>query len=225
MKKIVIAGLLAAAASGAMADGSFDGVNAQIGMGFANLGSDYTENYQNNAGTYSTTSNAKGGQNGMLGNIAIGYSYGFDKQVNLAANVFYNFGSSNAGYLSGSDSDGVSGSVQSKLKNIWGISVEPGYYFADKSLGFVKLGWAMASTSGSFSGSESSGNVSMGTANGFLYGLGFKQLITDNVYVGIDAYQVAFSSKSSTMSDSSGNYQMSNKPNMTYGGINLGYKF
>ena len=83
----------------------------------------------------------------------------------------------------------------------------------------------MASTSGSFSGSESSGNVSMGTANGFLYGLGFKQLITDNVYVGIDAYQVAFSSKSSTMSDSSGNYQMSNKPNMTYGGINLGYKF
>lgn len=221
MKKMVIAGLLAAAASGAMADGAFDGVNAQIGMGFTSLGTDYTV-----AGDDGGSINTKGSQMGMLGNIAAGYSYGFNKQFNLAANVFYNFGSSNAGSISINNGDGTSSTIQGKLKNIWGISVEPGYYFSDKALGFVKLGWAMGSTSGSASWSDgTSGTTSVGTANGFLYGLGFKHLITENVYLGVEAYQIAFSSKSKTSSDDLGSWTETFKPNMTYGGINVGYKF
>ena len=232
MKKMVIAGLLAAAASGAMADGAFDGVNAQLGMGFTSLGTEYSSNENNytQPELYNNSTNVKGSQTGMLGNVALGYSYGINKQFNLAANVFYNFGSDNAGSLSGSDnSTSSSGTIQAKLKNIWGISVEPGYYFADKSLGFVKLGWAMASTSGSYNGSDADGSYSSsqsaGTANGFLYGIGFKQLVTDNIYVGIDAYQIAFSSKSVTTSDQYGTDTASYKPNMTYGGITVGYKF
>lgn len=228
MKKIVIASLLAAAASGAMADGAFDGVNAQIGMGFASLGTEYSSNYNNytQPELWNNSTNVKGSQTGMLGNVALGYSYGFNKQFNLGANVFYNFGSDNAGSVSLSDnSTGSNGTIQAKLKNIWGISVEPGYFFGDKSLGFVKLGWAMASTSGSWNGNGSSGSQSAGTANGFLYGIGFKQLVTNNIYVGIDAYQIAFSSKSVSTSDEWGTDTSTYKPNMTYGGINVGYKF
>lgn len=228
MKKIMIAGLLTAAASGAIADGSFDGVNAQLGMGFTSLGTEYTSSYNNftQPELYNNSTNVKGSQTGMLGNVALGYSYGISKEFNIAANVFYNFGSDNAGSISVSDNyTGDSGTIQAKLKNIWGISVEPGYYFSDKSLGFIKLGWAMASTSGSWNGGGSSGSQSAGTANGFLYGLGFKQLVTENVYVGIDAYQIAFSSKSVSTSDQWGTDTSTYKPNMTYGGINVGYKF
>jgi hypothetical protein len=224
MKKMVIAGLLAAAASGAMADGAFDGVNAQLGMGFANLGTQYTDNYTDVNPSDSSNYTVKGGQNGMLGNVALGYSYGFNKQFNIAANVFYNFGSDNAGSIGGTDGSG-SYNTQAKLKNIWGISVEPGYYFSDKSLGFVKLGWAMASTSANWSGNSENGTLNVGTANGFLYGLGFKHLLTENVYVGLDAYQVTFSSKSTSNSDEYGTWTGTFKPNMTYGGINVGYKF
>lgn len=228
MKKMLIAGLLTAAASGAMADGAFDGVNAQIGMGFTSLGTEYTSNYENftQPELYNNSTNVKGSQTGMLGNIALGYSYGFNKQFNLGANVFYNFGSDNAGSISVSDNyTGDSGTIQAKLKNIWGISVEPGYYFSDKALGFVKLGWAMGSTSGSWNGGGDSGTINGGTANGFLYGLGFKHLITENVYLGIDAYQISFSSTSTSSSDQYGTDTSTFKPNMTYGGINVGYKF
>lgn len=217
MKNMVIAGLLAAAASGAMADGAFDGVNAQIGLGFASIGNESTVSNEGNSYINNKTS-----QPGMLGTIAAGYSYGFNKQFNLGANIFYNFGSDNAGSASL-----FNGAVtqQSKVKNLWGISVEPGYYFGDKSLGFVKLGWAMASTTQSAFDGDGSVNVNTGTANGFLYGLGFKQLVTDNIYVGIDAYQVTFSSVSSTQDWGNGGINFQSKPNYTFGGINVGYKF
>lgn len=217
MKKIVIAGLLAAAATGAMADGAFDGVNAQIGLGFASIGNESTATIEG----YQLTNN-KTAQPGMLGTIAAGYSYGFNKQFNLAANIFYNFGSEDAG-----SANVASGAItqDSKVKNLWGISVEPGYYFSDKSLGFVKLGWAMASTNQSFNALGETANVNTGTANGFLYGLGFKQLVTDNIYVGIDAYQVAFSSVSSNQNWYGDSATIQSKPNYTFGGINVGYKF
>lgn len=237
MKKIVIASLLVAATSGAMADGAFDGVNAQIGLGFASLGGNLNSTDSYTDGTRSGSSSENVAQNGLLGNVALGYSYGFNKQFNLAANVFYNFGSSAAGNANSNYSEtnySESSSVNPTLKNIWGISVEPGYYFSDKSLGFVKLGWAMASTKASWNYSENdagntsnsnSGNVSFGTSNGFLYGLGFKQLLTDNIYLGIDAYQVDFSSKTSTVSGSDPTSSLNVKPKFTYGGITLGYKF
>lgn len=217
MKKTFIAAALAAAASGAMADGAFDGVNTQIGIGFASIGNESTQTIEG-----IQLSNNKTSQPGVLGTIAAGYSYGFDKQFNLAANIFYNFGSDDAG-----SSNIESGALtqQSKVKNLWGISVEPGYYFADKSLGYIKLGWAMASTSQSFNLGSDSANVSTGTANGFLYGLGFKQLVTDNIYVGIDAYQVSFSSVSANTNWYGYNTTVQSKPNYTFGGINVGYKF
>lgn len=238
MKKMVIAGLLAAATSGAMADGAFDGVNAQIGLGFASLGAktSATDSYSDTTRSGSSSENVA--QNGILGNIALGYSHGFNKQFNLAANVFYNFGSSAAGdanYNYSKTNYTESSSVNPTLKNIWGISVEPGYYFSDKSLGFIKLGWAMASAKASWNYSENdagdtsgsnSGNVSFGTSNGFLYGLGFKQLLTDNIYLGVDAYQVDFSSKTSTINTNSDPSSSINvKPKFTYGGITLGYRF
>lgn len=217
MKKMVIAGLLVAAASGAMADGAFDGVNTQLGLGFASIGNESTMSWNGEQFINNKTS-----QPGMLGTIAAGYSYGFNKQFNLGANIFYNFGSDNAG--SSSIGNGFL-TQQSKVKNLWGISVEPGYYFGDKSLGFVKLGWAMASTTQTFSEGGASENVNTGTANGFLYGLGFKQLVTDNIYVGIDAYQVTFSSVSSNQDWGGSSVNIQSKPNYTFGGINVGYKF
>lgn len=237
MKKIVIAGLLAAAATGAMADGAFDGVNAQLGLGFASLGANTSTSYSDtDGGNYSSSSSENVAQNGLLGNVALGYSYGLNKQFNLAANIFYNFGSSAAGNANSSASNTnytENSNFNPTLKNIWGISVEPGYYFADKSLGFVKLGWAMASAKASWNYSEndagtvnnSSGNVGFGTSNGFLYGLGFKQLLTENIYLGVEAYQVDFSSKTSSITGTSGTTSINAKPKFTYGGINIGYKF
>ena len=177
MNKITAIVVLITAASSATA-GSFDGPFAQVGAGFANLGSNvsvtqapdpYTESY-------------KGGETGVMGNVALGYSYELPQSFNIAANVFYNFGSQNTGQYNYQTIDATY-TDQSSLKNIWGISVEPGFNFSDKSLGFLKLGWASATASVTSSGSGAGYNGALppgtysGTSNGFYMASGLNSCL------------------------------------------------
>lgn len=188
------------------AGAAFNGVNAQIGAGFANLGS---ENYWSDYGSY------KYGKKGTLGNISLGYSHKFENQFNIATNLFYTFGSDK----SGGRPDNYN--TVYKTKNIWGLVLEPGYYFSDSSLGFLKLGYARTSSEHVDSGSKSD----FGNINGFLYGLGFKQMIQDHLYIGAEAYQIDFSKSDITQNNWWPGNDITNKPSVTYGGIMLGYNF
>ena len=190
----------------AFAGAAFDGINAQIGVGFANLGS---ESYWSNYGSY------KYGEKGTLGNISLGYSHKLQHQFNIATNLFYSFGSDKSG--------GRPDSYNSvyKTKNIGGLVLEPGYYFSDSSLGFLKLGYARASSEYVDSGSKSD----YGNSNGFLYGLGFKQMIQDHFYIGAEAYQIDFSKSDATSNSWWTETNTTNKPSLSYGGISLGYNF
>jgi len=185
------------------AGAAFDGLNAQIGVGFANLGSESSDD-----GPFQM------GQKGALGNVAIGYSHAFKDRFNIAANLFYNFGSNKAGGWPDYYSENY------KLKNIWGMSVEPGYYFTDSTLGYLKLGYA---TTTSELNDSVSGSTQYGRSSGALVGLGMKQLITNKIYMGAEAYKINFGSSSSIL-DGDGDLD-SNKPNLTYGGLVLGYNF
>lgn len=246
-KKLLATTALAAtlATSSAFAEGAFDGINAQVGVGFASLGTELSGSYSNLPNqwgdTWGGSSNDKYSQTGVMGTASLGYSYGFKGGFNIAANAFYLGGAENAGQSSGNDASAGTGysnsssyNNQAKLKNIWGLVVEPGYYFAKESLGFAKLGWAQASSSvqtnefnSTNTPANSSQNINFGTSNGFLYGLGFKQMVASNIYVGVEAYQIMFSSKSSTFTSASGgsSVTLNSKPNVTYAGLTLGYKF
>ena len=243
--KLLVAAAATLVANSAMAVGSFDGINAQIGVGVSSLGTQNSNTYSNTARTgndlYSGNSSLNLAQTGVMGTASIGYSYGFAGGFNLAANAFYLGGTENAGQVNSYSTQGgsntpstQSNNTQFKLKNIWGIVVEPGYYFGKDSLGFAKLGMAQASVSGTSSDYNTTNtptttntSLNFGTTSGFLYGLGFKQMVAKNVYVGVEAYQIMFGSKSVTNTSASGSTTIntSNKPNLTYGGITLGYKF
>jgi hypothetical protein len=204
MKKIILIYLISISSS-VYADAAFDGANAQIGMGFANLGSD---NNWTSYGQY------KYGQKGALGNISFGYSRKLDNQFNLSANAFYTFGSDKSG---GRPDDN---NTIYKIKDVWGIVFEPGYYFSESSLGFLKVGYAKASSEFN----DSYGKSNYGDSNGFLYGIGFKQMIQDNIFLGAETYQIDFS-RSDTVNPVHWSGTTTNKPSLTYGGITLGYNF
>lgn len=212
---VLIATTLLAGTSQPAQAGSFDGPFAQLGIGMGSPGSTST-NYI--GGNRNYLEQLKGNQSGILGNVAVGYSYELPHSFNIAANAFYNFGYSNAGFYQYIQSQ--SWQIQNKVTNIGGISIEPGYNITEKSLGFLKLGWARATTSSYVTTQMVPGKYS-GTAHGFLYGLGLKQLITDHVYVGIEVYQVAFSATSDTI----GTDTVTMKPSFTFAGVNVGYKF
>ncbi len=191
--------------SSVFAEAAFDGINAQLGIGFANLGS---ESNWSNYGKY------KYGEKGTLGNISLGYSHKLENQFNMAANVFYAFGSDKSG---GRPDDR---NTIYKTNDIWGVVFEPGYYFSQNTLGFLKLGYAGATSE--FKDSVSKSNY--GNSNGFLYGLGFKQMIQNHIYVGVEAYQIDFST-SNNVGNGYWVGNTNNKPSVTYGGISLGYNF
>lgn len=252
MKKLLIAAAVASLVGTANAQSAFDGVNVQLGVGMGSMSNqiDYSgsiksattgESYGNESGSTSLSGKAN-----VFGNISLGYSQGFSNNFNLAANIFYMMGSSDAGKSSsngtGTDDSGLpttsSSSTSTTLKNVYGIVVEPGYYFGKESLGFLKLGWAQgkvgASTSDVDTGSAnfpSSSVSASANTSGFLYGLGFKQMIAKNVYLGIEAYQIQFASKSFSSSQTGldGNTVVSQtttfKPLVNYAGLTLGYRF
>jgi hypothetical protein len=126
--------------SAALAQGAFDGVNAQAGVGAAALDSNIN---WNDYGRY------KYSHTGAMESAALGYSYGFDNRLNLAANVFWNFGTDDAGgtNLGGSKE-------QLRLNNVHGIAIEPGYYVSGNTLAYAKLGYAQASSRYEFIGSN-----------------------------------------------------------------------
>jgi len=219
MRKIIALSLLFFISTLATAkdyDVIFDGPYIQAGYGFSSS----TADIGFATGGYQETYN--GGQTGPNGNITLGYSHDLPGPWNIAANVFYNFGSKNSGQYTW-----PSYAYQSTLSNIKGVVLEPGFLVDDNALSYLKLGYATATQgvtvtntiliSGGAPGSYS------GTVRGFLYGLGFKQQLTGNIFAGIELYQIQFSTLSTSVSASS--TVITQKPSYTYGGFNVGYTF
>jgi len=217
MRKIIAIALLSSISTLVVAkdyDVIFDGPYVQAGYGFSSSTADINFISGSNQEFY------KGGQTGPNGNVTVGYSHDLPGPWNIAANVFYNYGSKNSGQYSWPGY-----SYQSTLSNIKGVVLEPGFLVDDNALSYLKLGYATATQgvivtnvidiSGGGAGSYS------GTVRGFLYGLGFKQQLTENIFAGIELYQIQFS----TLSLSATNTAITQKPSYTYGGFNVGYTF
>lgn len=210
---IVIAMTMIIGVASAVHAGSFDGPFLELGSGFSSLGSKTRLD-----GKSFSLSDSQSQMNG-LGKVAGGFSYELGSSFNLAAQVFYNFGQNHAGYTTYDHADGGQTVLQNKVKNIWGISVQPGYYLTTKTLAFLNLGWAQASTSlwENFPKGTSFQETKVGASNGFLYGLGFNHLLTDHIYVGMEAYQIAFNKQKDGV--------VNMTPNVTYAGVKVGFKF
>jgi len=232
MKKILFAALLTASTlNNSYAAGAFDGPYIQLGAGMVN------NSTQIDAGAYvANTLGAVSGdlsKEGAAGQVLAGYSYNVSDKFNLAANVFYNFGDDKSGTVN----IGVlesSLTANAKLKNVWGVSFEPGIYFTEQTLGYVKLGYQRGDVklNVSTSGVSNLVDVESSNADAFLYGFGIKQLVTSNIYIGAEVSRAEYSkeSLSGTYVGSPGGaipsqFRPSGEASQTQGLVTLGYKF
>jgi len=233
MKKLLFVLLLSIAPfSSSFAEGAFDGINLQLGLGASMTKSQESQSSLFNA--YGTPANESFTFNktNLVGSASLGYSYGFENQFNLAANIFYNASSNNAGSNTQVFSDGSSMTRTMNLKNVMGISLEPGYYFSKDILGYIKIGMAQASSSMSYSFSDG-GTVdpeNFGNTSGALFGLGGKYALTENLYLGAEIYQINFAKKTNSYRNDVGtiyesSFSISNQPTYNYAGLTLGYHF
>lgn len=251
MKKLIVAIGFTTFSTLLSAQQAFDGFNVQIGIG----ASQSQVNASNTSDpTLLPNPNINGSSSAMrLNGIAsIGYSQSFDnlfKGFNLAANVFYVIGNQSAGNVSnttngvlatgGSTPQTETLSASYKLKNTWGISLEPGYYINKNLLGYLKFAYVSSSASASAScytsdeaclGSDGSYNSNASTTinktiNGIGYGAGGKYQITKDVYAALDFLYVDYSKINQTIAWTGVSTNASFKPQQYMGFISIGYKF
>ena len=162
-----------------------------------------------------------------VGQILAGYSYNFTDKFNIAANIYYNFGNDKAGSISA-----LGATLDNKLKNVWGISFEPGYYITENTLGYLKLGYQRGDVSMNANAGGSSASAESAGVSALTYGFGVKQLLTSNLYVGAEVSRADYSSEnlSGTYVGSPGGaipsvYQPKSEASQTLGLVTLGYKF
>jgi hypothetical protein len=209
-----LANTLLAVSVPALAQGAFDGIDASLGISFDNITTDATQLDPNYYGLGLPLSTEQSfGETSAVGTVELGYSHAVGGDLNLGVSAFRDFGSGDAG----STRNGLV--AQYTLDEDWGVAVEPGVYLSPTTLGYLKLGYARAASELQIPGYL---KFQYGSAGGPLYGFGFKQLISDRLYLGMQVYRTDYSASAGLPYNG---LILDNQQTRIHGGVELGYVF
>ena len=186
-KKLATAAALGTLLVGNAFAGSFDGPFIQGGIGAARSETEI-KNY--------THINSLGSKTSFIGQIAGGYSQSFG-DFNLAASLFYDLGKQKAGDKTYAENPSETYHWTTKLKNTWGLAIEPGWNLTPSLLLYAKLAYVQSKGESKAThlqtGASNSGSRNL---HGFGYGLGAKYLLNKNIYALAEIQQTDFQKKS-----------------------------
>ena len=130
--------------------------------------------------TYSTATHA----NGPTGSFGAGYNFAFNDTYLLGIGVAISPGASSSATTTATASGSAAYGVYN-VNNAYSISLIPGYAIDANRLVYAKLGYAAATTHASASANSPALNYPQQSVkvNGTLYGLGYKQMVTDAIYI------------------------------------------
>ena len=173
--------------------------------------------------TYSTATHA----NGPTGSFGAGYNFAFNDTYLLGIGVAISPGASSSATTTATASGSSAYGVYN-VNNAYSISLIPGYAIDTNRLVYIKLGYAAATTHASASANSPALNYPQQSVkvNGTLYGLGYKQMVTDAIYfLGEANYAVNREKQVSVLTN--GGYLI-NSPSNAVGFdlvIGIGYRF
>jgi outer membrane immunogenic protein len=135
--------------------------------------------------------------------IGIGYNYGISDKYTLGIAASYSLGASSkaSGTFTATTPYGPSTKwFNYQLKNIWSVTVNPGYAIDKDSLVYGKVG-----VTGNTMGINGQ-TADYQTANftGYVLGLGYKQMVSQSIYVLGEVNYANLSTKTANISTSSG---------------------
>jgi hypothetical protein len=181
--------------------------------------------------TISNNNAATTNANGLAGNISAGYNFGINSSYVLGLGVSYYPGASSAGNVNnaatcttvgnalGCTNGTVSGNYN--VKNVYSIFLSPGYSIDKDRLIYAKVGYTGATVY--LSSTQTNTNLT-----GYSLGLGYKQVITGDIYAFVEGNYGSYSSKAVSVS----NYPSNNlttsvniKGTGMDGLVGVGYRF
>lgn len=230
-KKLLVAALLSAAATGAFAQAkTFEGFYAQAGIGyemasptlsFGNL------NITNNGSPVASvpTSSTINTSNSFAGTVTAGYNFVVTKDFLLGLGAEYSpIAGSNANYSATYQSYGTTNGKYNK-ENSYNIFISPATPVGNNGLFYGKVGYTGASVKSQCDGCSSS------TTNltGYSLGLGYKQIISGGLYGFGEVNYASYGNNSSTQTATFSTYRVSQtstvSANVTNFLVGVGYKF
>ncbi len=223
MKKLLVAAAVAGLVGTVNAQSAFEGAYGQLGIGYEN----------NNIGSYTLTATGtpvasnSSNSGSFSGVIGLGYNFAITKEFLLGVGADYGVVPSST-FNSNAQFDSVLGN---KVSNRYNIFVTPGYAIDKNKLAYLKAGYSSQSlkitdqTPGESTVGETIGS---GNVNGYVLGLGYKQMVQSGFYGFAEANYYSYSSASfgsRTLSDGNVIANVNPKSSAYQFLIGVGYKF
>ena len=211
----------------ANAQSAFEGFYSQIGAAYESnkIGSDsYTEQ------GISLTQNSTSSNSGRI-SLSAGYNYTFDSQTLIGLGVeYYSIAPKMTASNSGCPS-GCNDKLEYSLKDRFSIFLTPSLVKGNNSLIYGKVGFSRQSGKATIrqivSTDANDGYSASGSVNGYVLGVGYKQMIDQGMYYFGEMNYYGYSAFDQNGTTPNGN-QASNlypKPTAYNAIIGLGYKF
>ena len=201
---------------------------ASLGLSLSAVGAEISGS-STSSGTVGGAANTTNGSVGKVAEIAaIDASYGFAMGNNsvFVIGATYTPGKAKAGtgnYTDNNQTGGTSdtGTLSVEVKNPYTIYVAPTYVVGNNAALYAKLGYSKADLDVSATGGAAL-TAKPNDLEGWTYAIGSKTLLTNNVYVGVEASITDYDSISATRATG---VNVSADAKVAQGIITLGYKF
>ena len=202
---------------------------ASLGLSLSAVGAEISGS-STSSGTVGGTANTTSGSVGKVAEIAaIDASYGFSMGTNsvFVVGATYTPGKAKAGsgnYTdnnAGTGSTGDTGTLSVEVKNPYTIYVAPTYVVGNNAALYAKLGYSKTDLNVSATGGAAL-TAKPNDLEGWTYAIGSKTLLTNNVYVGVEASITDYDSITATRATG---VNISADAKVAQGIITLGYKF
>lgn len=182
-KKIIVAILCSASATGVMAQSAFEGAYGQLGIGYQNVSPSISNvTISGSAGGTTLTNfplaSSIGSSNNFTGTATLGYNFAVSKEFLLGIGAEYSPLASNSSNVSanyGPDANGAwyRASSTFKIENSYNIFISPAIAIDKDKLAYAKVG---------YTGANAKGAGQSINFTGYSLGLGYKQIISGGWY-------------------------------------------
>ena len=224
MKKVLLTALLSGLVGTAAAQSAFEGFYGQIATGYENNTiKSTTTTFTNAAGaTVATYSDPAAIANSAPIVIGAGYNFSIAPQFLLGIGTDYSILTAKSALITSTSPGNDDNVAYYKTSNRYNIFVTPGYVIDKDKLAYLKAGYSSQKVAG-YSTDGTAGPS--GTVNGYILGLGYKQMILNGLYAFGEGNYMGYSSKNVT--NTSGSYTASTPTSASAFNflIGVGYKF
>jgi len=231
--KLSAIALLASSTSLMAQSKSFEG--ASLGLSVSGIGVEVSGSGSTSTGNRSTGSLGKVAEIAAI-DLSYGYAIGNNGIIQVGAS--YTPGKAKAGsgtYTDGTTNAGATnlnagtGNISLEVKDPYTIYIAPTYVVSKDSAIYAKIGYAKAEINTTATGGATL-SQKPGDLEGISYGIGSKTMLTQNLYLGVEANITDYDAISATTLTNAGNGGTASKRvtadvQTVQGMITLGYKF